>query len=376
MEGVSPAQHSPRRTPSRLATTSSAPRHQRVDTTPHYGRRRVVVGLILVIVVSLVGLAVSSLLPSSTPSGAASSSSTTHPPVATPSHTKTKPAYLPPVVKPLISPTLANEGRWSRRDTWAKGPTPVLYTFYRSNPSDPAIVAYAVWMRSDTTELGLYPGYKGPGPTTLNRGPEEVPTSGRKDLLATFNSGFYEADSAGGFYSNKTLYFPMIKGLATLVEYTNGTIDIQTWTGGSTPPANVLMARQNLHLLVTHKAVDPLTTSLPLESGWGSTLHGAPLVWRSGVGVDAHGNLIYVAAPDQTPESLAQIFVHLGCVRAMQLDINPEWPILATYGGPGAASPALDIPNPNQVATRFLYSSTKDFFALYERNGSTVQIPW
>jgi hypothetical protein len=48
----------------------------------------------------------------------------------------------------------------------------------------------------------------------------------------------------------------------------------------------------------------------------GYTLGGVVRVWRTGVGVDARGNLIYVAAPDQTVITLAHILQHVGAVRA------------------------------------------------------------
>jgi hypothetical protein len=100
---------------------------------------------------------------------------------------------------------------------------------------------------------------------------------------------------------------------------------------------------------------------------WGDTLGGVPAVSRSAAGVDRNDNLLYVAAPGQTAPSLARILVHAGAVRAVELDINPAWPILATFGGPDAARPNLFVPNPNQIATRFLTPNIKDFFAVYLR---------
>ena len=60
--------------------------------------------------------------------------------------------------------------------------------------------------------------------------------------------------------------------------------------------ANVASVRQNLSMLVDGgqnlAAGDPNDTQR-----WGATLGGRVYVWRSGVGVDAHGNLIYVGGP-------------------------------------------------------------------------------
>jgi Phosphodiester glycosidase len=259
------------------------------------------------------------------------------------------------------------------QDTWSGSPASIMTTTFRPDAADPSIVAYATWIRTPSTQLALYPGYEGPGPTTLDRGPEMVPVTARQTLLATFNSGFYEKDAPAGFYVNNTLYFPMINGLATVVEHTDGSVDIVDWEGGPSPGPNVVMARQNLSLLVANQAATPETA---VGGDWGITLGGVPAVWRTGLGIDDRGNLLYVAAPNQTAATLAQILVKLGAVRAMQLDINPEWPIFVTYGGPGAVGPALFVPNPNQIPNRFLYSSTKDFFAVYQRPPVMTPQPW
>jgi hypothetical protein len=278
------------------------------------------------------------------------------------------------VVTP-ISPALAGEGQWVAADSWDSGPPSILTTTFRPDPTQPSIVAYVVWIRTASTQLALYPGYEGPGPTspTVDRGPEMVPVAARSTLLACFNSGFYEKDSAAGFYAHGQLYFPMINGLATVVSYRDGRVDLVDWEGGPTPAADIVTARQNLPLLVSGGAPTPAAA---VPATWGLTLHGAAAVWRTGLGIDSRGNLIYVAAPTQTAASLARILVDVGAVRGMQLDINPEWPIFTTYGGPGAASPALFVPNPNQISNRFLYPSTKDFFAVFVRTPGVTDQPW
>ena len=262
---------------------------------------------------------------------------------------------------------------WRRLDTWYRAPASILTTSFAPNAAVPSILAYAVWIRSASTDLSLYLGYKGPDPSYPNRGPEMVPPSVRVRLLATFNSGFYEADGAAGFYVNHTLYHPMVDGLATVVRYTNGKVDVIRWASGARPGPTVQMARQNRPLLVNAGRATPLSSNNAL---WGLTLGGVAAVWRTALGIDAKGNLIYVAAPEQTSSSLAAILVQLHVVRAMELDINPEWPIFVTYGGSGARGASLDVPNPNQVPNRFLYPSTKDFFAVYITHRPGEAQPW
>jgi hypothetical protein len=254
------------------------------------------------------------------------------------------------------------------------GSTPSIYTLsFPPHDADPSVVAYAAWFRSSSTDLGLYLGYEGPGPSTLSRGPEMVPPQGRSRLLATFNSGFYEKDAREGFYVNHTLYYPMVYGQATVVRFSNGRVDIIRWTGGPRPGANIVMARQNLPLLVNVGVATPLSAN---NAAWGVTLGGIPAVWRSALGIDANGNLVYVAAPAQTSSSLVALMVRLHVVRAMQLDINPAWPVLVTYGGAGARGASLFVANVNQSATRFLTPSQKDFFALYLSRSPGEAEPW
>jgi hypothetical protein len=291
-------------------------------------------------------------------------------PLAASTTTSTPPRHSPAPVCVGAGAT-RHCSRWAPRDAWAG--SPVYTAQFTPNPAVPAVRVYAAWMRTSATDLALYPGYKGPGASSLPRGPEMVPTSGRSRLLATFNSGFYEFDSAAGFYVNHLLYFPMVRGLATVVRYSDGRVDVISWTGGPHPPADVVMARQNLVLLV---GGGKPTARAATDSLWGVTLHGTPAVWRTALGVTAQGDLVYAAAANQTSASLAHVMVLLHCVRAMQLDINPEWPIFVTYAAPGAVGPALFVPNPNQIPGRFLYSSTKDFFALFLTRHPGEAQPW
>jgi len=266
----------------------------------------------------------------------------------------------PPTITPLVP--LAAGIRWRDPEPWAGTPAPLLLAHFPVDASGNQ--AYVAWIRTSRTELALYPGYKGPGPTVLPRGPEMVPVFARSRLLSTFNSGFYEAGGPAGFFVDGRLYDPMVRGLATVVEYTNGTVDIAPWTGGTRPGPNIVVARQNLGPLVNNGRPTPAASG---SSVWGATIGGVAATWRSALGVDSHGNLIYAAAPNQTAPGLAHIMVHAGAVRAMELDINPAWPALMTFGGPNAAAPSLFVQNPDQGATRFLTLSKKDFFAIYLR---------
>src|SRR5205823_13897772 len=142
------------------------------------------------------------------------------------------------------------------------------------------------------------------------------------------NSGFRHKDGGGGYFARGRLFEPMEAGMATVLRLGNGRMDVRAWHGGARPGSGVTFARQNLPLVVDHGRPN---ASLNDGPAWGVAVGSSVMVWRSGLGVDRRGNLIYAAAPDQTVRGLARILIHAGAVRAMELDINSYWVTLNTY---------------------------------------------
>jgi hypothetical protein len=192
-------------------------------------------------------------------------------------------------------------------------------------------------------------------------------------LLATFNSGFIYSDGLNGSSIDGRTYEPLKDGNATLIGYRDGRVDIRTWTGGPNAGPGIAFARQSLPLIVRDGKLSP---ALDNSTAWGYTLGNAVRVWRTGVGIDARGNLIYAAADDQTVETLARIMQRAGAVRAMQFDINPEWPSLITYRHRNGLDPVKVVPNLQQPATRYLVPDDRDFFAVYRREPGPVTVPF
>src|SRR5205807_8241826 len=128
-------------------------------------------------------------------------------------------------------------------------------------------------------------------------------------------------------------------------------VDLRDWTGGPSAGPDVIYARQNPPLIVDGGQLNPNLSDGPQ---WGATLGNAVRVWRSGLGIDAHGNLLYAAANDQTVASLAQILRHAGAVRAMELDINTYWPSFITYQRPGALGAANLLPSMDRSPQPYL----------------------
>jgi len=275
------------------------------------------------------------------------------------------PSYRPPNVKPLIHPPLRGEGVWRPAAAHAGPRPPVLLTTFRSDPEYPQFVAGVAWIDSRRTRLAYLPGLAEP-PEVSHRGPAEVPPPRRRRLVATFNGGFpLETSNAGLVYRGHTVA-PMVDGIATLVEYRDGRVDIVRWAHGANPSRHVWFAKQNLPPIVYAGRLNPNLSDGP---EWGATVNNAVRVWRSGLGIDRHGNLIYAVADYQTVGSLAEILKRAGAVRALELDINEDWVSFIAYRHPGAAEPSNLLPGIYRPPSRYLTPDERDFFAVYAKGG-------
>lgn len=272
-------------------------------------------------------------------------------------------SYAPVPVAPLIHPALPEEGVWRAARPGAGADPPVQVTTLRDQLEYPRVLAGLAWIDTSRTRLALYPGRAEPA-VEIPRGSMDVPQGERGRLLATFNSGFKLSDSGGGFAVHGRTYAPMREGEATLVGYSDGRVNIVAWRHGPQAPSTVSFARQNLPLIVDHGRPNPNINDGP---EWGATLGNAILVWRSAIGVDSHGNVLYLAGDNQTVHSLANTLVHAGAVRAMELDINSYWVSFIAYGTPGAGEPRNLLPDMVRPATRYLTPDDRDFFAVYAR---------
>ena len=280
--------------------------------------------------------------------------------------------YMPPPISPVFAHPLPGEGVWRGTGPTVNGRSPVLLTTFRTEVDYPRIVAYVAWFDHTRTSVAWYPGRYEP-PSAPVRGPMSVPPGQRWRLFATFNGGFIYNDGGNGSSINGRQYEPLKAGLATLLAYRNGQVDVKTWHGGPVAGPQVAFARQSLPLIIDHGRLNP---ALNDSSQWGFTLGNAVRVWRTGAGIDRHGNLIYAAADYQTVVTLARILQRAGAVRAMQLDINPEWPTLITYSHRGGLDPVRVVPNYQQPPTRYLVPDDRDFFAVYRRVPGPVTVPF
>jgi hypothetical protein len=278
----------------------------------------------------------------------------------------------PPRIAPVFAHPLPGEGVWKGTGPLVNGRSPVMVTTFRTEVRYPRIVAYAAWFDHTRTSVAWYPGRYEP-PRAPSRGPMSVPFDQRWRLFATFNGGFIYRDGDNGSSIGGRELEPLKRGLATLVASRDGHVDVKRWDGGAVAGPDIAFARQSLPLIVDDGRLNP---ALNDSSQWGYTLGNAVRVWRTGAGIDRHGNLIYVAADYQTVTTLARILQRAGAVRAMELDINPEWPTLITYAHRGGLDPVRVVPNYQQSPLRYLVPDDRDFFAVYRRLPGPVTVPF
>lgn len=272
--------------------------------------------------------------------------------------------YSPPPIAPVIHPALIGEGRWRATLAGQGARPPVLITSFRPDPAYPRVVAGVAWIDHTRTSLQLYPGRVEPAVALPSRGPMEIPPRTRGSLVAAFNSAFKLRDSGGGFVWQGRTYARMTRGEATVVRYRSGRVDIVAWPGDPVAGPGIDFARQDLPLIVNSGRPNPNLADGPQ---WGATLGNAVRVWRSGLGIDRRGNLIYAAANYQTVGSLAAILIHAGAIRAMELDINAYWPSFITYRRLGGRDAANLLPDMQRSPLRYLTPDDRDFFAVLLR---------
>ena len=211
---------------------------------------------------------------------------------------------------------------------------PAVYETLLVPPGDTKRAGIA-WM--DTTQLSarLYSGSLSPGGGPFKYTAPVAP-SAASSLVAAFNGGFQMKDAHGGYYTEGRMIRPLVNGAASLVIYANGSVSVGAWGSDVTMTRSVVAVRQNLFPLVVNGRPTARATTRTWRV-WGGTcpcgpgLHGSEHQWRSGLGITADGALGYVVGPGRIPVQVADLLVRAGAVRGMELDINPSWPVFASF---------------------------------------------
>jgi Phosphodiester glycosidase len=274
---------------------------------------------------------------------------------------------LPAPMRPLVATPLPNEGVWQATGRQVAG-LPAVYTaFFRPDSVHTSLVASAMWMDTKLLRAAYVVGLHEPsgGPQTWGA---QVPVAQRAGLVAAFNSGFKMDAAQGGVYTEGQMIRPLLNGAASLVITKSGVAKVGVWGRDFMMSPDIASVRQNLALILDHGQPAP---GLPSNTNgaWGATLGNRVFVWRSGVGVDRNGGLVYVAGPGLSAVTLAVLLQRAGAVQAMELDINPNWTTAYTYqqtdpANPSAVQGVKLLPDMVRGGDRYLVPGERDFFAM------------
>ena len=281
---------------------------------------------------------------------------------------KLAPADSPQNIAPFAAGNIPGEGVFSPAVIGPLGNPVVETAALRPDSEHTSDLAYVAWLNQHALSFTLNPGYDQPGGTWDE--PDWLTSAARARLVATWNGGFKvdPDDAMGGFYEDGRTAVPLVDGKAAEVFYKDGSLKIGEWGRDLGMTSDVAAVRENLNLLVDNGTV----TVGPYDGSgaeWGYTIRGWYYIARSGVGITAKGDIVYVGGTELSVYTLAKLLKAAGAVYGMELDINPDWTSFMTYNGlQNAANPApTKMWDFDQPADRYFAPSDRDFVSVHAR---------
>ena len=181
-------------------------------------------------------------------------------------------------------------------------------------------------------------------------------TGGFKRTHGAFKSGPYASHNNGshyGFIQDGVIASSLNPGLATLIVWKDGTVEIRTWTEADAPRLrDIRHARQNGVSIVQRDEAGQSRAG-PFVDQWGAgnwsgSAEGQLRSLRASaciIDTPDRRFLVYAWFSSATPAGMARVLLSAGCTEAMLLDMNAlEHTYLAVYTpGPG------DTPLPHHI---------------------------
>jgi hypothetical protein len=262
---------------------------------------------------------------------------------------------------------LPQEGTWAVARQSSSGKPLLWTTWFRPDPGHLPVSAAAALLPRGSYRLNLMPGTREPVVGMASHDGYSVPAADRSALVATFNAGFKMNDSHGGWWTTASAAVPLVDGRASVVILRDGSALVGTWNRTVRMSHDVVAVRQNLdQVIVGGRIVDGLTTNA--NGRWGTVRSQFQYTWRSGLGTDAHGNLIYVAGNKLTLATLAGAMHQAGIVQGMELDIHAA---MVSFDierpGPNGITGERLLNSMNSPTNRYLVDDQRDFFYVTAR---------
>ena len=221
------------------------------------------------------------------------------------------------------------------------------------------------------------------------------PVNGRR-TVATFTGGFKREHGAFrfgdlalvnhgshyGFIENGVVFSKLQPGLATLLMFNDGSVDMKTWAEADNALlGRVRHARQNGVPLIEAGAPGSLVAKWG-PGNWSGSEDAKLRTIRAAVALQSHAGkrwLIYAVFSDATPSAMARVFQAYAVRGAMLTDMNAlEHTYLALYRRAGvemavdhliSGMSVLDKEEAGQVIPRFLgYPDNRDFFYVMRKD--------
>ncbi len=288
-------------------------------------------------------------------------------------------------IMPLYtSPGMPGEGVWdsSGSPLDPSGKPIIQRTFYRPSVEFPNAIVYMMVIDMSKVYMQYYVGSQEPA---ANIASSEVESSMRAKIMAVTNAMWMQRHSrgAGAIFRGKVVY-PMVNGMATLIVYKDGSVDIQEW-GPDIPVHLVRDARQLRHLIVKNGMIvqsvfrngriEDSEIGLGFLLGGGGKNFDGKHFWfvahRSAFGIRKDGNLVFAIGHHIGSKDLAKALVLAGCERGMHADANPHNIVGNIYlrdgGGNLVNKIRLSPEQSKYTLKRYDDGYTKDFFAFFPK---------
>ncbi len=173
--------------------------------------------------------------------------------------------------------------------------------------------------------------------------PAVIPSADHEELLAAFNGGFMTEHGGYGFkLGSLTVVEPKDKACA-IAAYPDGGLRIAPWPELKADEPKLLWLREAPECMVHESKLHPGILYVTGNRKWGATLDGETVIRRSGIGLDASRQVLYVSITNHTNARVfAEGMRHAGAVDVAQLDVNWSYPKFVLFepkepGGPRKA---------------------------------------
>ncbi len=165
-----------------------------------------------------------------------------------------------------------------------------------------------------------------------------IPSAHDDELLGAFNGGFMTEHGGYGMKVDGVTLVKPKPNACTIAVYADDSMRIGPWRDMAADEPEMRWYRQAPECMWSKGVLHPgLVGGKGLK--WGATLDGDTVIRRSGIGLNAARDVLYVSITNHTSARvLADGMRHCGAVDVAQLDVNWSYPKFVTFE-PGTAGP-------------------------------------